>query len=99
MDSFLAASCLLKLKNNFVLGIIASDGTVCVNHSGAEIGQGMNTKVAQAVAYGLGVPIDIIRITCNTTDSISNAGCTGGSGTYSRCMSLSKKCSYESNVA
>ena len=64
-----------------MLGIIASDGTVCVNHSGAEIGQGMNTKVAQAVAYGLGVPIDIIRITCNTTDSIANAGCTGGSGT------------------
>ncbi len=52
-----------------------------MNHSGAEIGQGMNTKVAQAVAYGLGVPIDIIRITCNTTDNIANAGCTGGSST------------------
>ena len=81
-----------------MLGIIASDGTVCVNHSGAEIGQGMNTKVAQAVAYGLGVPIDIIRITCNTTDNISNAGCTGGSGTYSRFMRISKTCFYECYV-
>lgn len=52
-----------------------------VNHSGAEMGQGMNTKVSQAVAYALGISMDIIRITVNSTDKVANAGCTGGSGT------------------
>lgn len=39
------------------LGVVSGDGSVVVSHSGAEIGQGINTKVAQAVAYALGIDI------------------------------------------
>ena len=31
---------------------------MAVSHGGVELGQGINTKVAQVVAYELGVPLD-----------------------------------------
>jgi xanthine dehydrogenase/oxidase len=62
------------------IGVISDDGTIIVSHSGAELGQGINTKVAQAVAYALGVEISIIRVTHATTNYVSNGGVTGGSG-------------------
>ncbi len=36
------------------LGVRSEDGSVVVSHSGTEIGQGINTKLAQAVAYEVG---------------------------------------------
>lgn len=64
-----------------VINVCAEDGTIAVAHSGVEIGQGINTKVAQAVAYQLKVPISWIVITHNSTETVPNATLTGGSGT------------------
>ena len=42
--------------------IFGADGTVHVVHGGCELGQGINTKVAQAVAYALQCPLDQVTI-------------------------------------
>jgi xanthine dehydrogenase/oxidase len=63
------------------IGVRQADGTITVTHSGAEMGQGINTKVAQTVAYALGVSISLIRVTAIGTDKVVNGGITGGSGT------------------
>ena len=34
-------------KNSVRIGVSSTDGTVVISHSGCEIGQGINTKVAQ----------------------------------------------------
>jgi xanthine dehydrogenase molybdopterin-binding subunit B len=64
----------------------ANDGTIEVFHSGVEIGQGINTKVAQAVAMALGVDLDSIIVGDQSTSVIPNGGCTGGSGTSESCV-------------
>jgi xanthine dehydrogenase/oxidase len=63
------------------IGINQADGTIMVSHSGSEIGQGINTKVAQGVAMALGVDLSLIRVLSSDTDKVVNLGCTGGSGT------------------
>lgn len=63
------------------LGVHLSDGCVVVAHSGVEIGQGINTKVAQAVASALGVDMSLIRVERTSTTTVVNGGVTGGSGT------------------
>jgi len=68
-------------KMAVAINVLEEDGTINVAHGGVEIGQGINTKVAQAVAYKLQVPLSLICITHNSTDSIPNATLTGGSGT------------------
>jgi xanthine dehydrogenase large subunit len=40
---------------------VYTDGSVQVNHGGTEMGQGLNTKVAQIVADELGVPFERVR--------------------------------------
>jgi len=64
---------------------IYGDGTVTVHHSGIEIGQGIDTKVAQAVAYKLGIPMDLITIIGASTTTTPNSGPTGGSVTSGLC--------------
>jgi xanthine dehydrogenase/oxidase len=60
---------------------IYTDGSISVSHTGVEIGQGLNTKVAQVVAYQLGVPMDLIKIEPTTSLAIPNGSATGGSVT------------------
>ena len=63
------------------LGVRSSDGTVTLSHNGCEVGQGINTKAAQAVAMALGIDISLVRVTNTGTDKVVNGGPTGGSGT------------------
>jgi xanthine dehydrogenase molybdopterin-binding subunit B len=65
-----------------LINICSEDGSVQVSQTGVEIGQGINTKVAQAVAYGLGMKdTSMIEVMSNRSEVIPNAGETGGSGT------------------
>lgn len=61
--------------------ILAEDGTVVLSHSGAEVGQGLTTKVMQCVSYALGVPLSMIVCRPTSTDKIPNFTVTGGSST------------------
>ena len=55
------------------------DGTVLVNHGGTEMGQGLNTKVAQIVAQELGLDLSQVRATATRTDKIPNTSATAAS--------------------
>lgn len=68
-------------KVGALVNIYGADGSVEVHHSGAEMGQGINTKVAQAVAFALGCDLGRVVVADNSTATVPNGGCTGGSGT------------------
>jgi xanthine dehydrogenase large subunit len=55
------------------------DGSILVNHGGTEMGQGLNTKVAQVVAHELGVPLTRVRCTATDTDKVANTSATAAS--------------------
>ena len=61
------------------VAVYRDDGTIAVVSGGVEMGQGLNTKVAQAVAGTLGVDLSLVKI--KTTDTFIAPGndCTGGS--------------------
>jgi len=58
---------------------VYTDGSVQVNHGGTEMGQGLNTKVAQIVADELGVPFERVRATAADTSKVPNASATAAS--------------------
>ena len=58
---------------------VYTDGSVQVNHGGTEMGQGLNTKVAQVVADELGVPFERVLSTASDTGKIPNASATAAS--------------------
>jgi xanthine dehydrogenase large subunit len=58
---------------------VYTDGSVQVNHGGTEMGQGLNTKVAQIVADELGVPFDRVLCTAADTSKVPNASATAAS--------------------
>ncbi|MFC5473877.1 xanthine dehydrogenase molybdopterin binding subunit [Paraherbaspirillum soli] len=55
------------------------DGSVLVNHGGTEMGQGVNTKVAQVVAHTLGIPLQQVRCTAADTSKVANTSATAAS--------------------
>jgi xanthine dehydrogenase large subunit len=55
------------------------DGSVLVNHGGTEMGQGLNTKVAQVVAEALGVGFGSVRCSATDTSKIANTSATAAS--------------------
>ena len=58
---------------------VYTDGSVQVNHGGTEMGQGLNTKVAQIVADELGVPLARVLVTASDTSKVPNASATAAS--------------------
>ena len=58
---------------------IYMDGSVSVNHGGTEMGQGLNTKMAQVAADGLGIPVTLVRVTGTDTQKVPNASATAAS--------------------
>jgi len=58
---------------------IYTDGSIHLNHGGTEMGQGLNTKVAQIVAEVLQVDISRIQITATNTDKVPNTSPTAAS--------------------
>ena len=58
---------------------IYNDGSIHLNHGGTEMGQGLNTKVAQVVADAFQVDIDRIKITKTTTEKVPNTSATAAS--------------------
>ena len=58
---------------------VYTDGSVQVNHGGTEMGQGLNTKVAQVVADELGVPLSAVQVTASDTSKVPNASATAAS--------------------
>ena len=58
---------------------VYTDGSVLVNHGGTEMGQGLNTKVAQIVADELGVAFEQVQSTASDTSKVPNASATAAS--------------------
>ncbi len=58
---------------------IYSDGSIALNHGGTEMGQGLNTKVAQVVAEAFQCDISRIKITRTTTEKVPNTSATAAS--------------------
>jgi len=58
---------------------IYTDGSIHLNHGGTEMGQGLNTKVAQIVAQVLGVDVDNIHVSATRTDKVPNTSPTAAS--------------------
>lgn len=58
---------------------VYNDGSIHLNHGGTEMGQGLNTKVAQVVAEAFQVDFDTIKITKTTTEKVPNTSATAAS--------------------
>ncbi|MDO6461269.1 xanthine dehydrogenase molybdopterin binding subunit [Granulosicoccaceae sp. 1_MG-2023] len=58
---------------------VYTDGSVLVNHGGAEMGQGLNTKVAQVVAHELGISLSRVRASAADTSKVANTSATAAS--------------------
>ncbi|CAM3332111.1 xanthine dehydrogenase molybdopterin binding subunit [Polaromonas hydrogenivorans] len=58
---------------------VYTDGSCQVNHGGTEMGQGLNTKVAQIVADELGIAFEQVMMTASDTGKIPNASATAAS--------------------
>lgn len=58
---------------------VYNDGSILVNHGGTEMGQGLNTKVAQVVGHELGVAFERVRVTATDTTKVANTSATAAS--------------------
>ena len=58
---------------------VYADGSVQLNHGGTEMGQGLNTKVAQVAAEVFGLGVDAVKITATDTGKVPNTSATAAS--------------------
>lgn len=76
-----------------LVSIYHGDGSVSVTVGGIEMGQGLNTKVAQTAAYSLGIPLEKISVKPANSLTAPNAIVTGGSqGSEISCFGVQKAC-------
>nr|XP_045608547.1 xanthine dehydrogenase/oxidase-like [Procambarus clarkii] len=76
-----------------LVSINARDGSVLVSHGGTEMGQGINTKVAQVAAYQLRTTLDVVSIRPTNTHANANSSSTSGSlGSDVASYSVSEAC-------
>ncbi|XP_008214986.2 indole-3-acetaldehyde oxidase [Nasonia vitripennis] len=73
-----------------LVSVYSIDGTVSITHGGIEMGQGINTKVAQVAAYTLGIDMDMIRVKPTNNLTAPNDGASGASITSDCCASATK---------
>jgi len=59
--------------------VIYSDGSVHINHGGTEMGQGLNTKIAQIVAQALSIDLQHVLVNATRTDKVPNTSPTAAS--------------------
>ncbi|WP_299372142.1 molybdopterin cofactor-binding domain-containing protein [uncultured Tateyamaria sp.] len=57
----------------------SDDGSVLVRHGGVELGQGIQTQMAQIAAHTLGIPLDKIQMGTTTTEVVGDAAPTAAS--------------------
>ncbi|GFH58163.1 xanthine dehydrogenase [Chaetoceros tenuissimus] len=62
-----------------MISVYSSDGTIMINQSGVDCGQGLRTKLLQVAAYVLNLPLDYIQIQFPKTSVIPNPTSTGAS--------------------
>ena len=70
---------LSHLNQAGALVLVYTDGSILVNHGGTEMGQGLNTKVAQVVALALGVALARVRASAADTSKVPNTSATAAS--------------------
>ena len=58
---------------------VYNDGSVHLNHGGTEMGQGLNTKVAQIVAHEFQIDFGAVKITATNTGKVPNTSATAAS--------------------
>ena len=58
---------------------VYADGSIHLNHGGTEMGQGINTKIAQVVAEVFQVDYGRVKITATTTGKVPNTSATAAS--------------------
>ena len=58
---------------------VYQDGSIHLNHGGAEMGQGLFVKVAQVVAEEFGVPLHWVRMSATSTAKVPNTSPTAAS--------------------
>ncbi|XP_050304460.1 xanthine dehydrogenase-like [Anthonomus grandis grandis] len=86
---------ILEVAGTFttVVSIYHIDGGVAVSHAGIEMGQGINTKVAQVCAYKFGIKLEKVSVKPSYNVASPNAMTTGGSLTSEAVVySLIKAC-------
>ena len=83
------------IKYHCLISVFGGDGSVSVATNGIEMGQGLNTKVAQVVAFELGIDVSMVKIKPVTSLTNPNGVSTGGSiGSECNCLvSGISKCS------
>ncbi|XP_059482209.1 xanthine dehydrogenase/oxidase-like [Neocloeon triangulifer] len=69
------------------------DGSVSITHGGVEMGQGINTKVAQACASALGISLDKIKVEAVSTLTAPNDSVTAASiGSDTCSLAVTRAC-------
>nr|UZT55363.1 aldehyde oxidase 4 [Spodoptera frugiperda] len=81
------------------ISVYHADGTIAISHGGIEMGQGINTKIAQVCAYALKVPLEKVSVRGSNSFVSPNSMASNGSltsdsvayATLKACEDLNKR--------